>query len=105
MPDIPNEAVQAAAEALGAHRWNSYPRAAHREHNFDSACMVCRANLEPITRVVLEAAVDALAGAGQVVVSAEDLRTYVVDEEPLFSDYVSAQARLRAALPGRSDRG
>ncbi|MEU8151747.1 hypothetical protein [Nonomuraea sp. NPDC048901] len=44
-------------------------------------------------------AVDALAGAGLVVVSAEDLRTYVVDEEPLFSDYVSAQARLRAALP------
>jgi hypothetical protein len=37
-----------------------------------------------------------------VVVSAEDLHTYVVDEEPLFSDYVSAQARLRAALSERT---
>lgn len=70
MSDIPQEAVQAAAEALGAHPWNSYPHAAHGEHNFDSACAVCRADLEPIARVVLEAAADALADAGLVVVSA-----------------------------------
>ncbi|MFG1683530.1 hypothetical protein ACGFNP_25400 [Nonomuraea sp. NPDC049269] len=57
---IHQEAVQAAVEALGAHPWNSYPHAAHREHNFDSACMVCRADLEPIARVILEAAAPAI---------------------------------------------
>ncbi|HEY9369927.1 hypothetical protein [Streptomyces sp.] len=48
-------------------------------------------------------ALDALAGAGMAVVSAEDLRVYVVEEMPDFVTYVTAQARLRAALPERTD--
>ena len=97
MTDIPEGALQAAVEALGAHPWNSYPHAAHREHTFDSACMVCRADLEPIARVILEAAVDALAGAGLVVVSAgehENLReaARIVTENRWYERLAQAEA-------------
>lgn len=72
MPDlIPAEAVQAAAEALAAHPWNSYPHAAHGEHNFDVGCLVCQADLGPISRVALEAAAPVL--AAQVRREYEDL--------------------------------
>lgn len=40
---------------------------------------------------------------GLTVVRVEDLRTYVADEAPDFSDYVRAQVRLRAARPERID--
>lgn len=57
----------------------------------------------PVRDSQARAILSALAGAGMVVVSAEDLRTYVLDEEPLFRDYVNAQTRLRAALPERTE--
>lgn len=45
-----------AAEALASHQWGDHPRAAHREHHFDSACKVCRGDIEAMAAVVLQVA-------------------------------------------------
>lgn len=91
---IPAEVI---AQALSRHPWNSYPHAAHREHNFDSACGVCRGDVEALANVALYA----LAGAGMVAVSAEDLRTYLDRGTDLKAE-AEALRRLRAALPERT---
>src|ERR1043166_4986611 len=89
MPDLPEEAVQAAVEALGARPWNSYPRAAHREHNFDSACAVCRGDVEPIARVILEAAAPILAAQEHAAAVAE-IHTIVAEVRAGTAERIAA---------------
>lgn len=99
MPDIPQEALQAAVEAVKAEQWRGgRPFAAHGNHQFDGGRAVCRGEVEAIVSVGVPAAVDALAGAGLVVVSAEDLRTYLHRGKDLKAE-VAAMNRLRVALP------
>ncbi|MEU4224320.1 hypothetical protein AB0F17_08505 [Nonomuraea sp. NPDC026600] len=75
MPDLPEEAVQAAVKAVNAKEWKAdAPWSIHNIHNFDSDCAVCREDLPAVLTVALRAAVDALACAGLVVVSAEEHR-------------------------------
>ena len=119
MTDIPEGALQAAVEALSAHPWNSYPHAAHRDHTFDSACMVCQADLEPIARVILEAAAPILAAQVRRQV-AEEIAALADVKHPDYTpakfdafleQYGLTYPHLRPALKaiadyiGRADRG
>ncbi|MER7361891.1 hypothetical protein [Nonomuraea wenchangensis] len=94
MPKIPTEAVRAAADALAAHPWNSYPHAAHREHNFDSACGVCSADLEPVARVVAEAVAPVLAEQERAderrKVAEEIAAAILADADPLIATRTGA---------------
>lgn len=101
--------AEVIAQALAIHPWNSYPRAAHGEHNYDSACGVCRGDLEALANV----AVHALAEAGRVLVpaayvvaalmspveltTAQDLRDHVHARDELL-------AAARAVLSEEADR-
>jgi hypothetical protein len=51
MPDIPEEAVQAAADALNN---------AHGQHEYAGACPVCCSDDETVIRIALEAAAPVL---------------------------------------------
>jgi hypothetical protein len=121
MADLPEEAVQAAAEALLLKEWKpDTPWSIHKKHRFDSDCAVCGEDLPAIVAVALEAAAPVLAAqvrreaaeeqraAGMVVVSAEDLRAAadvlatVNDPWRYISEEPELEARLRAVLPERS---
>ncbi|KAB8186906.1 hypothetical protein FH608_046295 [Nonomuraea phyllanthi] len=83
MPEIPEEALR---DAVRAHE----------------CAWVSGASREDLVRATVEAAVDALAGAGLVVVSAEDLRAYTYRGVDMTEEERDAMNRLRAALPEES---
>ena len=51
--------AEMVASALAAHPWNSYPRSAHRDHEFDSGCAVCKGDVEALANVAVYALTDA----------------------------------------------
>lgn len=90
--------AEVIAQALARHPWNSYHRAAHGEHGFGAACGVCRGDLEALANV----AVDALAGAGQVIVPAAYIAVALTSPVELTTaqdlrDHVHARDELLAA--------
>lgn len=48
MSDTPTGDV----DALVSHAWAPHPRSAHREHNYDSACAICRGDVAAMLAVV-----------------------------------------------------
>jgi hypothetical protein len=54
---VPEKTIHAeAVEALASHQWGSLPDSAHRGHQFDSSCAVCRGDTEAMAAVVLRVA-------------------------------------------------
>ncbi len=60
---VPDEAVEAGAEALRSHEWNNPPDfpsigwlSAHGNHTYDAWCAICRGEVAEIVPVVLAAA-------------------------------------------------
>jgi hypothetical protein len=98
MPDLSEEAIQAAVEAVLAKQWRDAPSwAAHARHGFDSGCAVCQGDVPAIVKEALQG----LAGAGMVVVSAELLDSLSDSDECWFDHHGGCQAHGYLSLePG-----
>lgn len=85
-------------EAILDREWWDHAKAAHRHHQYDSGCCVCRGDVLPI----VEEALRALDFAGFSVIADEDLRTAFAHWRRPVTNQLGGQDaydRLHAALP------